>query len=98
MFRAAVGQGSSFSAAMNAAMSAIQPMLITPTANSAAINAQQHPRHHAPCLIPGARPPTWPSRQRSARNIIGLRHLTRQASFKGVTWYTAAIRITPPAT
>ena len=49
--------GSSFSPAMNAAISAIQPRLMTPTANSAAISAQQHPRHQAPCLRPRSRAP-----------------------------------------
>jgi len=37
---------------MSPATTAIQTMLITPSAKSDAIKAQQQPMHHAPCLAP----------------------------------------------
>jgi hypothetical protein len=46
--------GSSLSAAMSTEISAIHPTLMAPSANSAAINAQQQPRHQAPCSHPNA--------------------------------------------
>jgi hypothetical protein len=44
--------GSSRSAAISAEINTIQATLMAPSANSAAIKAQQQPRHHAPCSIP----------------------------------------------
>src|SRR4051794_18104370 len=45
-------QGRSFSAAIRAAIKAIQATLIIPSANRAAISAQQQPTHQAPCASP----------------------------------------------
>ena len=56
--------GSSFSIAISAAMNAIQPMLITPSANSAAISVQQQPTHQPPCSIPIRSAPAPPGCQR----------------------------------
>ena len=78
--------GSSFSIAIRAAISAIQPMLMTPSANSAAISAQQQPTHQAPCSIPIRRAPSRPGRQAVSRNPSGFRHLRRQTSLSGVSW------------
>ena len=79
-------QGSSFSSAISAAMNAIQPMLITPSANSAAIRAQQQPTHQAPCSMPILIAPRRPGRQAVNRNASGLLHRFRQASLRGVNW------------
>src|SRR6478609_5462411 len=95
---AIVFHGSSFSIAINAAMNAIQPKLITPSANNAAINAQQQPTHQAPCLMPIRSAPVRPLRHDESRNRNGSRHFVRQVSLNGVNWYSPAAAITPPAT
>ena len=77
--------GSSFSAAISAATNAIHGMLITPSANSAAMRAQQQPTHQAPCSTPRRKAPSDPSRQPPNRNDIGDRHFFRQARFIGVS-------------
>jgi hypothetical protein len=79
-------QGKSFSTAMNAAMSAIHPMLMTPRARSAAIRAQQQPTHHMPCSTPMRRAPALPGRHEWRMNMSGLRQRRRQASLSGVSW------------
>ena len=78
-------QGSSLSTAISTENSAIHPRLMAPSANSAAINAQQQPRHQAPCSTPMHSAPSRPSRQPSRRNARRLRHLLRQAFFDGVS-------------
>ena len=78
-------QGSSFSIAIRAATITIQPMLITPRANSAAISPQQQPTHQPPCSMPIWSAPSRPGRQAVSRNPIGLRQRRRQASFIGVS-------------
>ena len=78
--------GRSFSTAINAAMNAIQPRLITPSANSAAISAQQQPTHQPPCVTPMRRAPSRPGRHLVIRNMSGLRQWRRQTSFNGVSW------------
>ena len=45
-------RAATYSTAISAATNAIQAMLITPRAKSAAISAQQQPTHHAPCFAP----------------------------------------------
>ena len=70
---------------MSAATNAIQTMLMTPSANSEAISAQQQPTHHAPCPTPIRSEPTRPSRQAPSRNPSGLRHFRRQTSLSGVS-------------
>ena len=59
--------GTSFSIATRAAMKTIHVTLIAPSANSAAISAQQQPTHQAPCSSPSISAPPTPSRQRSVR-------------------------------
>src|SRR4051794_5817380 len=78
--------GRSFSAAISAATKAIQPRLITPSANSAAMSAQQQPTHQPPCSTPTRSAPNRPGRQRSIRNMNGLRQWRRQVSLSGVSW------------
>src|SRR5258705_3248451 len=73
-------------------------MLMTPSANSDAISAQQHPTHHAPCLAPICSAPGRPSRQDPRRKPSGLRQCRRHMVFSGVSSYTAATTRTPPAT
>src|SRR5215472_11179110 len=75
--------GTTFSTVIRAATTAIQKMLITPSANRAAISAQQQPRHHAACLEPIENAPPTPSRQVPRRKPNGLRHLLRQTFFSG---------------
>ena len=60
-------------------------MLITPSAKSDAISAQQQPTHQAPCLAPISTAPDRPSRQEPSKKPSGLRHLPRQASLSGVS-------------
>ena len=67
-------------------MKAIQPMLITPSANSAAISIQQQPTHQPPCSMPMRSAPARPGRHAVSRNMNGLRHLRRQTSLSGVSW------------
>jgi hypothetical protein len=55
--------GKSFSTAINPAMNAIQPMLITPSENRAAIRAQQQPTHQPPWITPIRKAPSRPGRQ-----------------------------------
>src|SRR5262249_46011530 len=64
--------GTVFSTAISPATNAIQAMLITPSANSDAINAQQQPTHHAPWPAPMSRTPG------------GLGHSPRPGSSNGV--------------
>ena len=52
--------GSTFSAKTIAATTSIQVMLITPTAKSSTISAQQQPMHQAPCSIPIRTAPARP--------------------------------------
>ena len=82
---AARRHGIVFSNVISAAMSAIHVMLMTPSANSPAISAQQQPRHQAACLDPISSAPRFPSRQAPKRNPNGLRHFPRHASFSGVS-------------
>src|SRR4029450_9580781 len=82
---------------MMPATSAIHETLMTPRANSEAINAQQHPTHQAPFLAPIRTAPERPSRQEPRRTPSGLRHLPRQTSLSGVTSYTAATINVAPA-
>ena len=50
-------------------------MLMTPSAKSDAISAQQQPTHQAPFLAPIRSAPAGPSRQEPSRKPSGLRHL-----------------------
>ena len=77
-------QGSSFSAAIRAPTRSIQVKLIAPSANSAAIRAQQQPRHQPPCSNPIRSAPERPGFQLPTRNAIGLRQRVRQAFLAGV--------------
>src|SRR5215471_13210790 len=86
-----------FSTAMSPAMTAIHVMLMTPSAKSDAMRAQQQPTHQAPFLTPIRSAPDGPSRQEPSREPSGLRHLPRQTSFNGVSSYTAATTSVPPA-
>ena len=61
-------------------------MLITPSANSDAISAQQQPAHQAPLESPSRNPPTAPGRHDPSRNPSGERHFARHASLSGVSW------------
>src|SRR5215207_5765324 len=89
--------GTVFSSAIRAATNAIQARLITPSANSDAIRAQQQPTHQAPCRAPMLSAPHVPPRQELSRKPSGLRHLPRQTSFIGVSSYAAASMRMPPA-
>src|SRR5580700_385240 len=89
--------GRVFSAVITAATTAIHTRLITPSAKSAAMRAQQHPTHHAACLDPISTAPADPSRQSPSRKPSGLRHLARHAFFSGVSSYTAAAAMTAAA-
>jgi len=89
--------GSVFSAAISAATNAIHAMLITPSANNAAISAQQQPTHHAPCFAPICSAPVRPSRHEPSRNPSGLRQCRRHTSLSGVSSYIAATTRIPPA-
>src|SRR3954468_10652043 len=91
-------QGRVFSIAINAATNAIQTMLISPSAKSDTIRAQQQPTHQAPCLTPISSAPRGPSRQAPRRKPSGLRHLPRHTSLSGVSSYTAATTSVAPAT
>ena len=57
---AATRQGRSFSVAIRAATRSIQASVIRPSANSAAISAQQQPRQYTPCPRPSRKPPPTP--------------------------------------
>ena len=70
---------------MSAATKAIQPMLITPSAKSATVSAQQQATQWTPCSIP-------------LRAACGSRQRRRHASLAGVSWNSAAARMAPPAT
>jgi len=83
---AVVFHGSSFSAAISAAISSIHPTLITPSANRPAISAQQQPTHQAPCSTPMRSAPVGPSRHACVMNCSGPRQRRRHASFAGVSW------------
>ena len=60
-------------------------MLITPTAKSSTISAQQQPMHQAPCTIPIRTAPAAPSRQWCITKPSGVRHLRRHARLTGVS-------------
>ena len=77
--------GINFSNAMSPATTAIQTTLMTPSAKSDAIRAQQQPMHQAPCLVPIWSAPVRPLRQEPSKKPRGLRHLPRQTSFSGVS-------------
>src|ERR1700755_271019 len=83
---------------MSPATTAVHARLMTPSANSDAISAQQQPTHQAPFFAPIRPAPDAPSRQPPSRNPSGLRHLPRQTSLSGVSSYTAAATSVPPAT
>ena len=88
--------GINFSNAMSPATTAIQTTLMTPSAKSDAIRAQQQPMHQAPCLVPIWSAPVRPLAPGAEQEAEGLRHLPRQTSFNGVSSYTAApISVTP---
>ena len=91
------GTGSNFSNAIRPATTAIQMRLITPSANSEAIRAQQHPMHQPPWLIPIRSPPTRPLRQEPSRKPRGLLHFPRQTFLSGVNSYAAATISVAPA-
>jgi hypothetical protein len=60
-------------------------MLMTPSANSDAISAQQHPTHQAPFLAPIFGAPAAPSRQEPSKKPSGLRPFPRKAPLSGVS-------------
>src|SRR3954452_11118184 len=80
-------QGSVFSIAIRPAITAIQTMLMIPSAKNDAINAQQQPTHQAPFVAPIRNAPERPARQEPSNIPSGLRHLPRQASLRGVSSY-----------
>ncbi len=59
--------------AIRAAMNAIQPMLMMPSAKSAAMSIQQQPTQKPPCSSPIRSAPTRPGCECERKNIIGLR-------------------------
>ena len=63
--------------AMSPATNAIQVMLMTPSANSDAMRAQQQPTHQAPFFAPIRRPPSNPSRQEPSRKPSGTAALAQ---------------------
>ena len=75
--------GISFSKAMRPATSAIQTTLITPSANSDAINAQQQPTHQAPCRAPICMAPESPSLQLPRRKPSGRTALSETHVLEG---------------
>ena len=94
---ATLRHGSNFSIAISPVTTSIQVRLITPSANSTTINAQQHPRHHAPCRAPIVNAPRSPSRHELRRNPDGERHFPRHMFLSGVISYTAATISAPTA-
>src|SRR6187397_693013 len=74
-----------FSIAISPATTAIQVTLITPSAKSDAISAQQQPTHHAPLPTPIRNVPAHPERQEPSSVPSGLRHFPRQTSLRGVS-------------
>ena len=66
-------------------MSVICGGIISPSAKSDAISAQQQPTHQAPCFMPISTAPQRPSRHAPSRKPSGLRHLPRQAFLSGVS-------------
>src|SRR6516165_1856589 len=87
---ATLRHGSNFSAAISPETTSIQVRLIAPSANSATIRAQQHPRHQAPCRVPIVNAPRSPSRHEPRRNPNGERHFRRHLVLIGVISYSAA--------
>ena len=72
---AARRHGTVFSSAISAATNAIQVRLMTPSANSAAISAQQQPKHQPACLEPissGAKPPVAPCAEQESERAAAL--------------------------
>ena len=69
---------------MSPATIAIQTMLITPSAKSDAMSAQQQPIHQAPCRAPIWSAPERPLRQEPSKKPSGLRHFPRHTSLSGV--------------
>ena len=82
---ATLRHGRVFSAAISPAMNAIHAMLMTPSAKSDAMSAQQQPTHQAPCIAPIRKDPDRPSRHDPSRKPSGLRHFPRQTSLSGVS-------------
>src|SRR6476646_2121433 len=83
---------------MMTATNAIHVTLITPSANSDAIRAQQQPTHQAPLRIPILSAPVRPPRHEPRSAPRGLRHLLRHTFFNGVTSYAAATNRVAAAT
>ena len=80
-----------FSMKMKMASSTIAATFISPTSASTAINDQQHARHHAPCSAPARRSRTAAGPVViTPRIVAGDRHLARQASRSGDSWYRPA--------
>src|SRR5437763_8648173 len=73
-------------------------MLMTPSAKSDAISAQQQPTHQAPFFRPMRSAPAQPSRQEPSNRPSGLRHLPRQTFLSGVSSYAAATTSVAAAT
>src|SRR5215212_6843725 len=90
--------GSTFSAKITAAVSAIQNRLITPSANRINISPQQQPTQYVPCSRPNLTAPVLPSLQPRMTKSIGPRQWRRQISLSGVNSYKPAAVTAPPAT
>src|SRR5262249_31667533 len=78
--------GSSRSTAISPATRSIHPTLITPSAKSAAMRAQQQATHHAPWPRPMRSAPRAPGRQPPIRKVNGALQRARQRHLAGVTW------------
>ena len=78
--------GSTFSAKITAATITIHVRLITPTAKSTSISAQQQPTHQSPCSTPIRSAPSAPPCQRCSTKWNGVRQWRRQICFIGVSW------------
>src|ERR1035437_7858073 len=72
-------QGPTFSSATSTAISPVQVRLITPSANSAAIRAQELPRHHPPLCRPTTKAPCRVLCCEVSKSRSGSRHLNREA-------------------
>ena len=78
-------------------MKAIQPMLITPSANSAAISAQQQPTHQPPWTDPIRSAPSRPGRQCVEQEHERAPAVAQADVLERSELVEAAARMMPPA-
>jgi hypothetical protein len=84
--------GKSCSAQPIAVRTSIHGRLMTPTAKTVAINAQQQPTHTRPCSKPTWNARGGPLRQHRRKWVSGLRQWRRHACFSGVNCVRGVLR------